>query len=141
MEWAKTEIGWTLANMWYDQHSQIPEYGSPLSYLFMFVSSSRQTAQILSTKAIVQTALPMEKDRSDPAVKEYLAFVNAMRPYMSDLKLLEGKEQREELAKFAKKTARINLGGVWRTEAQRRIRNSQMAKRFKMKGIGGGLGR
>ncbi len=125
-----TPTGWALANIWYDQNRGIPQHGSPLESLFLLVLIQRQQAQLLSTRALVQTSMPDEKAAADPAIEAYQKYHDAMFPFLDRIGDPDTEAQRKRLEKFVKHNARIDLKPYWRRQAKaaKRVKNLRRMK-------------
>lgn len=96
----------------------------------MLVLLQRQQVQLLSTRALVQTSLPEEKEASDPAIEAFKKYHDAMFPFLDRIGDPDTEQQRKRLEKFVKKRARIDLKPHWKRQAQsaKRMKNLRRMK-------------
>ncbi len=103
---------WGLITMWYDKYPGVPDRGSPLEAAFVYISVQRQWSTLLATRALVQSTLPEGKEASDPAMKAFQAYCDAMMPQLADKKPVKS-EAHERLAQFVKSAVSIDLRPIW----------------------------
>lgn len=129
----KSPVGWGLASMWYDKYPGLPRRGSPLETLFVLVRLQRTQAEILSTRALVQSIVGLheEKATQDPAIAAYQEFCDKMLPFLDRAVDNESEEARKRLADFVKSPARINLNPVYKQQAEHAKKMATL-KRFKL---------
>lgn len=96
----------------------------------MLVLIQRSQAQLLSTRALVQTSLPEEKEAADPAIEAFQKYHDAMFPFLDRIGDPDKEAQRKRLEQFVKKTARIDLKPHWKRQAKsaKRMQNLRRMK-------------
>ncbi len=118
--------------MWYDKFDGVPQRGSPLETVFILVHLQRQQAQLLATRALVQSTLPPEKEASDPAVKAFQSYCDVMFPYMERAGDMDRDQERKRLAEFVKHRMKISLHPIYKAQAEQAKRMSVL-KRFRLR--------
>lgn len=101
-----TPVGWALSNMWYDKYNGLPPRGSPLESLFLFVFLQRQEAQLLATRAIVQSTIP-EGAAAKPAIAAFQKYCDTMFPAIKSA--AAETDMHARLREFIKHPAKIDL--------------------------------
>lgn len=119
----KTPAGWALANMWYDKYDGLPPRGSPLESLFLLVYLQRQEADLLATRALVQSTLP-EGQAAKPAIEAFQKFVDRMFPFIESAS--KESADHERLRDFVKQPVRIDLRPVYAAQAESAKRNAAL---------------
>ena len=127
----KSPSGWALAGMWYDKFHGTPPRGSPMETVFLLVYLQRQEAQLLSTRAIVQSTLPEGKAASDPAIAAYQKYCDAMFPFLDRASNTDEDAARARLLEFVKHPARIALHPIYKAQAENAKRVATL-KRFRL---------
>jgi hypothetical protein len=127
----KSPEGWALTGMWYDKFAGLPPRGSPLETVFLLVYLQRQEAQLLATRALVQSTLPEGKEASDPAIAAYQKYCDAMFPFMERAANRGKDDERKLLAEFVKHRARILLHPIYKAQAENAKRVAVL-KRFRL---------
>lgn len=127
----RSPAGWALAGMWYDKFRGLPPRGSPLETVFLLVYLQRQEAQLLSTRALVQSTLPEGKEASDPAIAAYQKYCDAMFPFMERAANADKDAERKKLLEFIKHRAKISLHPIYKAQAENAKRMATL-KRFRL---------
>ncbi len=115
--------------MWYDKFQGLPPRGSLLESLFTLVYLQRKEAELLSTRALVQVAMPDEREAQDPAIEAFQKYCDQMFPFLERATNKDKEEARKRLAEFVKKPAKIKLKPIWKMQAQHAKRMATL-KRF-----------
>jgi hypothetical protein len=115
--------------MWYDKYPSLPPGGSPLESLFLLVFLQRQEANLLSTRALVQSTLP-EGKAAQPAIEAYQKYVDRMFPFIESAS--KESEMHTKLREFVKQKAVIDLRPIMAAQAQT-ARNNAVLRQSKLK--------
>lgn len=115
--------------MWYDKYPTFPPRGSPLESLFLLVFLQRKEADLLSTRALVQSTLP-EGKAAQPAIEAYQKYVSQMFPFIQSAS--KESELHERLREFVKYKARIDLRPVMAAQAET-ARSNAVLRHSKLK--------
>lgn len=118
--------------MWYDKYRGIPPHGSPLETLFLLVYLQRQETALLGTRALVQSTLPKDKEASDPAVRAYQKYCDAMFPFLERAANKDKEDARNQLLEFVKHPMKIDLKPIWKMQAANARRVAAL-KRFQLR--------
>lgn len=134
-----TPEGWAYANLWYDQFRGIPEHGSPLESVLLLVFLDRQHAQLLQTRALVQTqVLALDnKAHQDSAIQAFQQYADTMYSFLrkaEDTKPGANKDH-ERLLRFVAKPVTIDLRPVWKAKIQQREAKLRRSTRTRTFGI------
>jgi hypothetical protein len=101
--------------MWYDKYPRIPPANSPLESLFLLVFLQRKEAELLATRALVQSTIP-EGSAAKPAIEAYQKYVDRMFPFIESASKPD--DQARALAEFVKYKAKIDLRPVLQAQAE-----------------------
>lgn len=126
-------MGWGLANMWYDKFTGIPPRGSPLETVFVLVRLERQQAQLLETRALIQSVVGLhtEKKTQDPAIEAFKEYSSKMFPFLDRAMNTEKDEAMKRLEQFVKHPAKIALHPIYKQQAEHAKKMATL-KRFKL---------
>ena len=115
--------------MGYDKYPSLPPVGSPLESLFLLVFLQRQEANLLSTRALVQSTLP-EGKAAQPAIEAYQKYVDRMFPFIESAS--KESEIHTKLREFVKHKAKIDLRPIMAAQAET-ARNNAVLRHSKLK--------
>lgn len=126
-------MGWGLANMWYDRFVGIPPRGSPLETIFVLIRLERQQAQLMETRALIQSIVGLHESKKtqDPAIEAFQEYCNKMFPFLDRAMNSEKEEQMRRLQEFVKYPAKIGLSSVYKQQADHAKKMATL-KRFKL---------
>lgn len=114
--------------MWYDRFVGLPPRGSPLESLFLLVFLQRQEAQLLATRAIVQSTL-LTEGKQDPALEAFKAYSEAMVPFLEKAQLGQQKTEHELLNEFVKSPMKIDLKPIYQSQVDQAKRLASLRQK------------
>lgn len=126
-------MGWGLANMWYDKFDGLPPRGSPLETIFVMVRLERQQAQLLETRAMIQSVVGLHESKKtqDPAIAAFQEYCNKMFPFLDRALNTEKEEAVARLNDFVKAPAKIALHPIYKQQAEHAKKMATL-KRFRL---------
>lgn len=122
-----------MANMWYDKYPGLPPRGSPLETLLVLVGLHRRQAELMSTRALVQSIVGMHESTKtqDPAIEAFKEYCDKMFPFLDRAVNTEKDAAHKRLEEFVKYPAKIALGPVYKQQAEHAKKMSTL-RRFKI---------
>jgi len=126
-------VGWALANLWYDKFNGLPPRNSLLETIFLMVMVQRRQAQLLETRALVQSIVGLHESKKtqDPAIEAFEAYCSKMFPVLSRAMDSDKEKARTNLADFVKKRAKISMHQIYKQQAEHAKKMATL-KRFKL---------
>lgn len=122
-----------MANMIYDKFAGLPPRGSLLETVFVITMAQRRQAQLMETRAIVQSLLGLHESKKtqDPAIEAFEQYCAKIFPVMSRAMDADKERAITRLQDFVKFRAKISKYEVYKQQA---AHYKQMAnlKRFKL---------
>lgn len=119
--------------MWYDKFDGLPPRGSPLETIFVMVRLERQQAQLLETRALIQSVVGLHESKKtqDPAIEAFQEYCNKMFPFLDRALNTEKEEAHRRLMDFVKAPAKIALHPIYKQQAEH-AKHMATLKRFKL---------
>lgn len=126
-------MGWALANMWYDKFHGLPPRGSPLETIFLMVMVQRRSAQLLETRALVQSIVGLHESKKtqDPAIEAFEQYCAKMFPVLTRALDSDKEKARTRLSEFVKYRAKIAMHPIYKQQAEHAKKMATL-KRFKL---------
>jgi hypothetical protein len=123
-----------VANMWYDKFVGLPPRGSLLESIMVLVRVERQRAQMMETRAIVQSIVGLHESKKtqDPAVQAFQEYCAKMEPQLDGIVKGEKQAAIDALKEFVKRPAKIDLHPIYKQRAEHAKRMATV-KRFRLK--------
>lgn len=106
--------------MWYDKFPSIPPRGSPLETIFVLVRLERSQAQLMETRALVQSIVGLHETRKtqDPAINAFQEFCDKMFPFLDRAMNSEKEQAHQRLMNFVAHPAKIALHPIYKQQAE-----------------------
>jgi hypothetical protein len=119
--------------MWYDKFDGLPPRGSPLETIFVMVRLERQQAQLLETRAMIQSVVGLHESKKtqDPAIAAFQEYCNKMFPFLDRALNTEKEEAVARLNDFVKAPAKIALHPIYKQQAEHAKKMATL-KRFRL---------